>query len=115
MPLPVVLHVHQQRAAADLAILDILLVFSAAGVERDFIVLAAVWTRDHLFRFGSPIADRKLIFDILFGPFLFFALGHREKLVGGLSPRKCPPDVKHTRPRQGTALVTHVTKPVVAQ
>ena len=101
---PAVLHVHQPRLAAHLAVLHVLLILPAAGVERDLVRFAAVGTIHDGFRFGSSIAKREFLVDLFLGPVLVLDIRHLVKLALRARVRVFgrPPKQKHSRPRKWT-------------
>src|SRR4051812_33968747 len=62
--IPSVLHVHQDRTAADVAILDVLLLAATSGVERDFVRFATVRAIDVCLRLGGTIAKGEVGIEI---------------------------------------------------
>jgi len=68
-----VLHAHAPGLATDLAVLDVLLRRSAAGIDRDLDRFIAVRTIHRRRRLGRPIAERK------FGIGQFFVVVQRHR------------------------------------
>src|SRR3954464_14608850 len=60
--------VHQPGAAADLAVLDVLLIPPAARVEGDLVRLSAVWALDERLRLRIAVDEGELVVDAVLGP-----------------------------------------------
>ena len=64
MPVVPVLHGHAPRLTANRAVLDVLLVITAAGIERHRVRFAAVRAGDDSACVGGAVAERKVAIEI---------------------------------------------------